>query len=350
MKLAIIGRPQSGKTTVFNAAAGQQEAVGDYSKATHRALVKVPDYRLDRMAELVKPRKVTYATIEFLDAPGLSGRGKQAGPLEISEDLRQSDAFLMVVNAFSPEAKPEVDIQTLTDEMILLDQVLIEGVIGKRERKIKLTGDKVGQKELDLLKQCRQMLEHEKPLIDCEIGEEEQRLLRGYQFLSQKPLLIVMNIAEEMLSQSPEIYQKHSGLVHTGKRELAVLCGKIEGELVDLDEDERGQFMSELGIATPAVEQVIKKSYALLGLILFITATDPEARAWAIRQGTVAQKAAGVVHTDMERGFIRAEVVAFEDYDRLETLAAIKAAGKHRLEGKDYIVQDGDVILFRFNV
>jgi len=350
MKLAIIGRPQSGKTTVFNAVAGQQEAVGDFSKAVHRALVKVPDHRLDRMAALVKPRKVTHATIEFLDAPGLSGRGKQAGALEISEDLRQSDAFLMVVDAFSAAAKPDVDIQTLTDEMILLDQVLIEGVIEKRQRKIKLTGDKAGQKELDLLKQCRQMLEREKPLIDCDIGDEEQRLLRGYQFLSQKPLLIVMNIAEEMLLQSPDIYQRHGGLVHPGKRELAVVCGKIEAELVGLDEDERGQFMSELGIATPAVEQVITKCYALLGLISFITATEPEARAWAIRNGTAAQKAAGAVHTDMERGFIRAEVVAFEDYDRLETSAAIKAAGKHRLEGKDYVVRDGDVIQFRFNV
>jgi GTP-binding protein YchF len=350
MKLAIIGKPQSGKTTIFNAVAGQQEAVGDFSKAVHRALVKVPDPRLDRLAELTQPRKVTHAAIEFLDAPGLSGKGKQAGAFEIGEDFRLADAFLMVIDAFTQNANPLTDISTLSDELILFDHVLIDGIIEKRERKIKLTGDKTGLKELDLLNRCLEMLEQGKPLLDFEPTDEEMKLLRGFHFLSQKPLLIVLNVAEKALPGSDALVHRFADLISTGRRNLAVVCGQIEAELVDLQDEERRQFMSELGIAAPATEQVIQRAYALLGLISFLTVGEPDAHAWPIRKGTVAHQAAGVVHTDMERGFIRAEVVAFDDYDRLETMAAIKAAGKMKLEGKNYVVQDGDVILFRFNI
>lgn len=350
MKLAIIGKPQSGKTTVFNAVAGQHASVGDYSKAVHRALVKVPDPRVDRLAQLANPRKVTYATIEFLDAPGLTGRGKQAGAFEVGEDFRQADAFLMVVDTFSPDARPATDILTLTEEMILLDHVLIDGIIEKRERKIKLTGDKVGGKELDLLKRCLQTLDQEKPLLDCELNDEETKTLRAYQFLSQKPVLVLLNISEASLQETETILRPHAGLISSGRRDLIAVCGKIEAELIGLEDEDRRQFMNELGITAPATERVIQKSYALLGLISFLTVGDPDAHAWSIPRGMVAQKAAGVIHTDIERGFIRAEVVAFEDYDRYETMPAIKAAGKHRLEGKDYVVQDGDVILFRFNI
>jgi hypothetical protein len=324
--------------------------VGDFSKAVHRALVKVPDPRLERLAQLANPRKVTHATIEFLDAPGLTGRGKESGAFEVSEDFRQADALLMVVDAFTPDARPEADIRALVDEMVLIDHVLIEGIVEKRDRKIKLTGDKAGGKELDLLKRCLEALDQERPLLDCELNEEEIKPLRGYQFLSQKPLLIVLNMAEDALANSEALFSRHADMISPGRRELVAVCGKIEAELVGLENEDRRQFMSELGISTPATDRVIQKSYALLGLISFLTVGDPEARAWSIPKGTVAQKAAGVIHTDIERGFIRAEVVAYADYDRYETMPAIKAAGKHRLEGKDYVVQDGDVFLFRFNV
>ena len=350
MKLAIIGKPQAGKTTIFNAVAGQQEAVGDFKKAVHRALVKVPDRRLDRLAEIARPKKVTHATIEFLDAPGFSGKGKQAGALEIGEDFRAADAFLMVVDAFSPGANPQADFRALADEMILLDHIMIEGIVEKRERKIKLTGDKTGRQLLDLLKRCLETLDREKPLLDCEFTEEEIKSLRTYCFLSQKPLLVVLNIAEEAMSESGELPVRYGDFISPGRRNLAVVCGRIEAELVGLDDEERRQFMSELGITAPATEQVIQKSYSLLGLISFLTVGEPDAHAWPIRKGTAAPQAAGAVHTDIERGFIRAEVASFEDYDRFETLPAIKSAGKLRIEGKDYIVQDGDVILFRFNV
>jgi hypothetical protein len=241
----------------------------------------------------------------------------------------------MVVDAFSPDARPEAEMHALVEEMILLDQVLIDSVIEKRERKVKLTGDKTGLKELDLLKRCLDTLSQEKPLLDMEFTDEELKPLRGFKFLSLKPLLIVLNIAEKDLPNGAALLSKHSALISPGRRELVVVCGSVEAELVDLEDKDRRAFMDDL---------------ALLGLISFLTAGDPEVRAWTITKGTNAQHSAGVIHTDIERGFIRAEVVAYADYDKHETMPAIKAAGKHRLEGKDYIVQDGDVILFRFNV
>lgn len=350
MKLGIIGKPQSGKTTVFNAASGQQESVGDYSKAVHRALVTVPDPRLEVLAELVKPKKVTYAQIEFVDAPGFSGKGKEAKAFEIHEDLRQADAFLMVVDSFTPEASPESDVRSLIDEMILLDQALVESMIEKRSRKAKLTGDKSETRLLELLQRCLDTLEQEKPLLEMELDPDEEKLLRGYQFLSQKPLLIVINIGEDAIDRTEQIREKYKSYIEKGKRELAVICGKIEMEIIGLEPEEREEFMRDLGIKTPAMEKVIARSYYLLGLISYLTAAEPEVRAWTIKRGDTAQKAAGVIHSDIERGFIRAEVVAYDDYVEHKTIPAIKAAGKHRLEGKDYVVADGDVILFRFNV
>jgi GTP-binding protein YchF len=350
MKLGIIGTPQSGKTTIFNAAAGASESVGDFSQAVHRAVIKVPDNRLAQLAELVNPKKITYAEIEFLDAPGLSGEGKKSGGLEIHPDIRKMDAFMLVVNAFAPNTNPESSIQNLIDEMILLDQAMLESNIEKKARKINLTADKSEARELDILKQCLAHVEQEKPLLDLDLSEDELRAIRGYMFLSLKPLLLVINIAEEDLPRSSDIAGKYVRFVSPGKRDAVVVCGKIEAELMALEGNERQQFLQELGISHPATELVVQKSYELLGLISFLTAGEPEVRAWTIRKGTNAQHAAGAIHSDIERGFIRAEVIKFEDYVTYKTHAALKAAGKLRLEGKEYVVVDGDVILFRFNV
>ncbi len=333
---------------MFNAAAAQQESVGDFSKTAHRALISVPDERLYALAELVQPKKITHAQIEFLDMPGL--QGQEAQSFEVSDDLRQTDAFVIVINAFMPETDPAAEIRALTEEMILLDQVLVETNIDRKSRKTRLTGDRSGLKEIELLQRCLDLLHKEQPLMDLTLTAEEDKSLRGYQFLTMKPLLLVLNIGEDDLPRADAIYDAHKSVIENGKRELAVMCGKVEMELVGLEESDRKAFMLDLGISTPATDQVIQKSYALLGLISYLTAGEPEVRAWTIRRGTSAQKAAGVIHTDIERGFIRAEVIAYDDYVALKTQAAIKAAGKLRLEGKEYVVADGDVILFRFNV
>jgi ribosome-binding ATPase len=350
MKLGIIGKPQSGKTTIFNAAACAKESVGDFSRAIHKAVIKVPDRRLLELAEIVKPKKITYAEVEFLDAPGFSGDSNVSGGLEIHPEIRQQDALILVLNAFSPDSKPETEIKNLTDEMILLDQVVLESNIEKRTKRLKISQDKLLEREVELLKRCVEHLDSGKPLLDLNLSEEEDRLIRGFMFLSRKPLLIVVNISENDISKAASIENDYAHLISPGKRELAVVCGKVEAELVLLAPEERAAFMTELGIESPAMEKVIRKSYELLGLVSFLTAGEPEVRAWTIKKGMNAQQAAGAIHSDIERGFIRAEVIDFADYVQLKTSSAIRAAGKLRLEGKEYVVQDGDVMLFRFNV
>jgi len=350
MKLGIIGKPQSGKTTVFNAACGMHEAVGDFSQAIHRAVIKVPDKRVDELSKIFQPKKSTYAEIEILDAPGFSGKGKEAAGLEISQDLKQMEALMAVIDDFSLDAKPEKDIQDLIDEMILHDHAIVESNLSKKEKRLQMTGDKLLVGEVAVLKKCLAVLEKEQPLVELTVDENEFKLLRNFMFMSLKPMLIVINIAEDKLKQSDQITSQFSKFIKPNKREVAVVCGSVEMELVGLDAVEKRAFLDELGIATPAVEQVIQKSYNLLGLQSFFTTGETDVRAWTIKKGTNAQKAAGAVHSDIERGFIRAEVVKYDDMIEHKTFAALKAAGKQRLEGKEYIVQDGDVILFRFNV
>jgi len=350
MKLGIIGKPQCGKTTVFNAASGKQEAVGDFSQASHRAVIKVPDARVDRLAEIVQPRKKTYAEIEFLDAPGFTGKGKEAGTTEINPDLRLMDALMMIIDHFTAEANPRKYIRALVDEMILADLAVIENNQGKKSRKAQLTGDKSIAVDLALLARCREALEEEKPLIECDWSDSDEKALRGYAFLTMKPLLVVLNIAEDQIPRTSEIRQEYRDFIVPGTRNVAVLCGRVEAEIAQLESEERQLFLDDMGITIPAVEKLIQRSYTLLGLISFLTTGTPEVRAWTIKQGTAAKQAAGAIHSDFERGFIRAEVATFEDYSELKTLPALKSVGKARLEGKEYVVQDGDVILFHFNV
>lgn len=351
MKLGIIGLPQSGKTTLFNAVSGLTEAVGDYSRAIHRAVIKVPDERLDNLARIANPAKVTHAEIEFLDAAGFSGKGKESrSDLEISPELRLMEALVLVLDAFNPGADPERDLRTLQDEMILADMMVLENNIEKLSRTIKLTGRMERARELEVLQRCQQALEENRPIAELKLSEEEDKLIRGYAFLSKKPQLAVFNISESNIPNIESLTRKYSVHIRPGVRDIAVICGKIEMEISQLAEEERVEFLKDLGIERPAVEKFIRQSYSLLGLISFFTIGPPEARAWTIPRGSTAPKAAGAVHTDFERGFIRAEVASYEDYMTHKTLPALKAAAKLHIEGKDYIVQDGDVILFRFNV
>ncbi len=352
MKIGIIGLPQSGKTTIFNAASGKSETVGDYSKASHRAIIKVPDLRLDRLSELVEPEKTTHAEIDYLDICAFTGKGKQtdASSISIPEDLHYTDALMVVVNCFAQEAAPERDLNLFTEELILSDQIVVERNLEKRQRVAQLAADKEALRETEILKKCLSSLEKARPLSMAELDDSEIKLLKNYNFLSLKPFLVVLNIAEDDLGQENKWMDKFKDHHIPGVREFVALCGKIEMELAQLGENDRAAFLDDLGIERPAMEILIQKSYGLLGLVSFFTVIGPEVRAWTIRAGANARKAAGAVHTDMERGFIRAEVVKFEDFDNYGSMHAAKEAGKYKLEGKDYVVADGDVILFRFNV
>jgi len=351
MKLGIIGLPQSGKTTLFNAASGLEEPVGDFSRAVHRAVIKVPDERLDNLAPLFQPKKISHAEIEFLDAGGFSeGKKKVKGEHNIIHDLRLTDALVIVIDDFSPDSKPEQDLQNVLSELVFADLTLIENNIDKLEREIKLTGKLERAGEVEALKKCLVALNDDKLLFEIGLSENELKAISVYSFLTLKPQLLSFNISEDKLSHHAKIYDEYSKYRQNSVRNISVICGKIEMELASLSEEDRDEFLKELNIEKPVIEKFIQRSYGLLGLISFFTVGKPECRAWTIKKGTVARKAAGVIHTDFERGFIRAEVASYEDYLQYKKLSELKAAAKLHVEGKDYIVRDGDVILFLFNV
>ena len=351
MKLGIIGLPQSGKTTLFNAVSGQEVAVGDYSRAEHRAIVKVPDHRCDDLHALSESKKMTHAEIEFLDSSGFTGKGKKStGELGNVADLRLLDAFAMVVDYYNPDSTPEHDIMALVDEMILADLILIENNLDKLEHSIKVTGKQDRARELELLKICKETLENEKMLSEIDLSQGDKKELRGYCFLTLKPQLIVLNISEDKLSDTEELEKNFSKFKKDNIRDISIICGKLQMELAQLSAEEQREFLNDMNIKHSALERFIQKSYELLGLISFFTTGPPETRAWTIKNGSTAPKAAGVIHTDFERGFIRAEVATYENYMEYKTLPALKAAAKLHVEGKEYIVKNGDVILFLFNV
>ncbi len=351
MKLGIIGLPQSGKTTLFNAASGQDEPIGDYAMAVHRAVIKVPDERLDNLAAIFQPKKITHAEIEFLDAGGFSeGKKKAKGEHDIIHDLRMMDALIIIVDDFGPDAKPKQDYQKVLNELAFTDLVLIENNVGKLERTIQLTGKQERAKELEVLKKCHEALNNEKLLFDVGLSDDELQAIAIYSFLTLKPQLLTFNISEDKLPNHAAIYDSYTKYCKSGILDISVICGKIEMELASLSDEDRGDFLKELNIAKPVIEKFIQRSYGLLGLISFFTVGEQDCHAWTIKKGTTARKAAGEVHTDFERGFIRAEVASVEDYMQYKKQSELKAAAKLHVEGKNYIVRDGDVILFLFNV
>ncbi|MCP4703132.1 MAG: redox-regulated ATPase YchF, partial [candidate division Zixibacteria bacterium] len=245
---------------------------------------------------------------------------------------------------------PEQDISLVVDEMILADLILIENNFDKLAHLIKATGKKDRARELELLKICKEALDNEKMLSELELSDGDLKELRGYCFLTLKPQLAVLNISEDKLDNIEEIEEAFSKFKMENIRDISIICGKLQMELAQLSDEEQREFLNDLNIKYSALERFIQKSYELLGLISYFTTGDPETRAWTIKKGYTAPKAAGVIHTDFERGFIRAEVATYENYMEYKTLPALKAAAKLHVEGKDYLVKDGDVILFLFNV
>lgn len=357
MKLGIIGLPGSGKTTVFRALTGGIES-GDRRGHQEPGLgvVKVADERLDFLADYQKPKKTTPVHVEYLDIAGLSGEGKPGRAIgdEVLSHIRPLDALIHCVRFFdSPvlgEARPLVDFRSAQEEMILSDLAVVEKRLERVEKDFQ-RGKREVSDELTLLKEAHALLEAGKPLLlDRDIAESQ--LLKGFAFLSSKPQLILVNAGEDSTRESVRKVVQEIEAAIEGYPNTTVdwLYADTEAEIARLDPEDAREFLKDLDLEEGAKERIIGKSFELLDLIVFFTVGDPEVRAWPLKRGLTALKAAGTVHSDMERGFIRAEVVSFKDFRDAGSMAAAHKAGKVRLEGRDYQVTDGDLILFRFNV
>jgi hypothetical protein len=348
MKVGLVGFARAGKTTIFNALTGLSAEVGSFEKKREAAIavVKVPDPRIDALAEIVHPERKKYAEVTFLDFPPPEER-KAGLETEALVQMREAEALAQVVRAFddplsSTSTDPLRELREFHTELILADMAVIE------KRLERLKKEKGKERERELLEKCQKILEDEKPLRHVSFPPEEQLMLSGFAFLSQKPLLVVYNVAEDTLKEPLPAHVAE----YTKSENLLVIpiCGKVEMDIAQLEEEERGAFLADLGLQGSAKDRFIQYTYALLNLMSFFTAGPMEARAWTITRGTTAVKAAGKIHSDIERGFIRAEVIAYEDYIRYRGEAGCREAGKMRLEGKEYVMQDGDVVHFRFKV
>jgi ribosome-binding ATPase len=365
VKLAIIGLSNSGKTTVFNALTGQNIETTLYATVAgepHFGVVKVPDRRIETLADIYKPKKVTHATVEYVDYIGLT-KGDIVQNGKVFDLIKDADAVVHVVRAFADEivshplnsVDPLRDIETVELEFIFGDIEFVEKRLQRMEEGAK-KGKKPNESEKKLMLKCKDALEKEIPLRNVEFDEEEHKAMKPLQFASTKPGIIVLNVGEDDLSSgkakellaSAEEFIKSRGL--SGTTRVVTLCGKIEMEIAQLAQDEAKAFLDDLGIEEPALYKLIRESYNLLGLISFLTAGEDEVRAWTITKGLSAQKAAGKIHSDIERGFIRAELVSYGDFMADGSMSAARDKGHLRLEGKTYEVKDGDIINFRFNV
>ena len=359
MKIAIIGLSNSGKTTVFNALTGQNIDITIYpttSGEPHMGIVKVPDSRLDKLAEIFRPKKTTNASIEYIDYIGLT-KGNTEQNRKVSDLIKGVDAIVHVVRVFEDNAvvhpignvDPLRDIETIELELIFGDLEFVEKRLERMEEGAK-KGKKPDESEKKLLIKCKDFLQKEILLRDVTFNEEEQNAMKPLQFLSTKPEILVLNIEEKDLNT--EYIKKLQLSIINRYPSLSVLplCGKIEMEIAQLSPYDAKPFLDDLSLKEPASNKLIKVCYDTLGFISFFTYVGNEVRAWTITKGMDAQKAAGKVHSDIERGFIRAEVISFDDFISVGSIHAAKEKGLLRLEGKTYEVKDGDIINFRFNV
>lgn len=344
MKVGLIGHRGAGKTTIFNMLTGLQAQVGGFAgkEEIHLGVIKVPDARIDRLSQIFNPKKTTYAEIRFTDFPPNEGEENLKSNQALVAQMREVDAITLVLHDFDTNANPLRELTDLLTEMILADLTVVEN------RRGRLKKEKARPQEEALLERCARALENEESLRRLNFSPDEENLASGFGFLSRKPLLVIFNQSEESAGRPlQEDYRLE--LDRRGLQGLA-LAGKLEMEIAQLDEKDRAAFLQEIGINEPARDRFIRAAYGLMDLISFFTSGEDEVRAWTISQGTVAKKAAGKIHSDIERGFIRAEVMTYDDFIVYGSEAKCKEAGKLRLEGKDYVVKDGDIIHFRFAV
>ena len=366
MEIGIVGLPKSGKTTVFNALTRGTAETGAYSStavAPNIGVVKVPDPRLDKLTELLKPKRTVLAEVTYIDiAVPAKGFSKGEGPGgQFLAHLSKVDALAHVVRAFEDERVPHVegsvdpdrDIGAMNLELAFSDL----GIIERRLERLKdsLKGAKQQEKELlfreqALLTKLKSALESDIPIREQDLSEQEAREIENFQFLTAKPMLLILNIGEDQIPEASALKARFDGRYRRPNCEVAVLSGKIEMELTQLNDAEAQEFRASMDLGESGLDRMIRLSYSLLGLISFFTTASDEVKAWTIRRDTIAQKAAGKVHTDMERGFIRAEVIGFDALVKCGGIAEARKQGLLRLEGKNYIVQDGDVMTILFNV
>jgi GTP-binding protein YchF len=355
VQLGILGLSKSGKTTLFNTLTASQQATGKFgaSAETHLGVAAVRDPRLEQLRDLFKPRRYVPATVQYVDIPGLK-RGESAESLDLAK-LKTVDALVHVVRAFAdPEivhseatVDPARDVAMVDLELILADHDLVERRLERLEKAVKRGLSPEEQRERTLLSEViLPALEAETPLREVVLDADDERRLRGFQLLSAKPMLLVINADEGRAAAAPAEF----GVVPRPAVTAITVSAPIEQEISRLPAAEQREFLADLGLAEPSLDRVSRASYELLGLIAFFTVGEDEVRAWTVRRGTHAREAAGAIHSDIERGFIRAEVARWDDLLRLQTLAACREAALLRLEGKEYVVQDGDVVHFRFNV
>jgi GTP-binding protein YchF len=348
--------PQSGKTTLYNALTRATQPTGNATGKieVHTAVVDVPDGRVDKLSVMFKPKKTIYAKVTYADIAGLDGSaGKNGISGTLLNQLTQMDGFIHVVRCFEDDnvphpngsVDPARDINMMDTEFILNDLIAVERKLERLAEERKKGGGRekgVVDKEIAFFTRLQAALSEEKPLRDLDISAEDEKMAAGFGFLSAKPVLVVLNLAEGQ--KAPEIPYTHR---HS---QVVALQGKLEMDIAQLPADEMKMFLEEYGIEEPSLNRMIRLSYNLLGLQSFFTAGEDECRAWTVRRGATAPEAAGEIHTDLQKGFIRAEVVAYDDLMALGGLVAARSKGKLRLEGKEYVVQDGDVLNIRFAI
>ncbi len=363
MKLGIVGLPNVGKSTMFNSITKAGAECANYPFCTiepNVGVVPVPDERLDELTKMYKPQKTTHAVVEFVDIAGLvkgASKGEGLGNKFLSH-IRETDAIVQVVRCFEDSnvvhvdgsVDPIRDIETINLELIFADIETVNKRLEKAKKNLK--ANKKYQEEIDLLEKIKQNLEEGKSARAIDFNEDEQEMVKEMFLLTTKPILYIANISEEQIenAENDELVLKVKEYAAKENAEVIPLCVKIEEELSGLEDEDKKEMLEALGLEESGLDKVIKKSYDLLGLMSFLTAGEPEVRAWTIKKGTKAPQAAGKIHSDIERGFIKAEIVSYDDLMKEGSMVAAKEKGLVRQEGKDYIMQNGDIVLFKFNV